>query len=87
MQPLRGPTWQPAPESHTWQVGQTTAVPPPQLPRAHASALVNASPSSHVVPSAFGGPVHWSTHSSQIPVWHWSLLVLQSRALPPYGSS
>jgi hypothetical protein len=46
---------------------QTTGFAPEQAPAWHVSVCVQASPSAHVVPSAFGGFVHLPVEGLQTP--------------------
>jgi hypothetical protein len=49
----------------------TTGLPPVQTPALHASVCVQASPSSHAVPSVFAGFEHVPSVGLQVPaVWH-----------------
>ena len=50
---------------------QVLAVPPPQTPLVHVSAVVQAFPSSQVAPSALAGFEHIPVDAAQVPaVWH-----------------
>ena len=66
----------------TQSVGGTTAV-GVQTPAEQASPLVQDIPSSHAVPSALAGLLHWPLVASQVPTaWHESEAV-QVFAAPP----
>jgi hypothetical protein len=56
-----------------------------QRPASHASPVVHAVASLQGVPSAFGGPTHWSCDSSHVPTRHWSPAALQSRGAPTHA--
>jgi hypothetical protein len=58
---------------HGSATGQTTGLPPVHAPAWHASAWVQALPSSQVVPSAWLGLEQIPVAGLQVPaVWHWS---------------
>lgn len=58
---------------HMSGIGHDTGAPGAQLPITHASAIVHASPSSQVVPSALAGVEHVPVARSHAPAsWHWS---------------
>src|SRR3989442_1614318 len=62
---------------------QVTGLPPVQTPAWQVSVWVQASLSSHAVPSAALGFEHVPVAGSQVPaVWHWSAAV-QVTGLPP----
>jgi hypothetical protein len=65
-----------------WSLGlQTVDVPPVQDPAWQLSLLVQALPSLHVKPFAFGGFVQ--AFATQMPAsWHWSLAVHANGAPP-----
>jgi hypothetical protein len=58
---------------HSSAAVQVTGFEPMQTPALHASVLVHALLSSHVVPSALFGFEHVPLAGSQVPTsWHWS---------------
>src|SRR5204863_328394 len=71
------------PASWHWSCAvQITAVPPTHVPAWQASPVVQASMSSHAVPSGFGGFEQRPVDGSHVPAsWHWSWAV-QITAVP-----
>jgi hypothetical protein len=72
--------WSPADE-------QSGAWPPEHRPLWHVSAMLQAFPSLHAVPSAIDCAWHTSFFSLHVPMLHWSPDALQSCGLPPQTPS
>src|SRR5438876_1786174 len=69
----------------TWQASMgthTTGFEPVQSPARHVSVCVQASPSSHAVPSGRAAFEHRPVFGSQTPTWHWSSAA-HTIGLPP----
>jgi hypothetical protein len=79
----------PVPGSHVpaawhWSLAvHTTGFPPLHTPVWHESVCVQASASSHAVPSGDAGSEHTPVAGSQVPAsWHWSLAVHTTGSAP-----
>jgi hypothetical protein len=58
---------------------------PRHTPVWQVSGVVQAIPSSHVLPSGFAGLVHWPVAELQLPAsWHWSLAVQTTGSDPAH---
>ena len=58
---------------HWSDAAHVTGFDPVHVPAWQVSVWVQASASSHTVPSAFAGLLHWPVSESQVPArWHWS---------------
>src|SRR2546425_60612 len=72
------------PTSWHWsEAVQTTGLEPVHIPLWQVSVCVQALPSLHAEPSAFGGVEQWPVHGLQVPTaWHWSEAVQTTGLVP-----
>ena len=64
---------------------QTTGLSPVHTPPWQVSVWVQASRSSHAVPSGLAGFEHWPVPGSQVPTaWHWSAAAHTTGWLPAH---
>src|SRR6266852_752248 len=73
------------PASWHWSAAAQTTWTPPHAPLRQTSSCVQASPSSHALPSGLAGLEHMPVVGSQVPAsWHWSAAA-QTTWTPPHA--